>query len=414
MSESSDPQSYERPKVKVTKLNKNLLYVLFAVALGLLIFLVMEVDRSTSKAVKVQEEQNAPAPPDNKLPVVNPGNSAGLAIPTPQAATPKEEYEPEQIVVVPTSTRNPALALKNRELAELRKFKWEQLKKAYTAPLETNSSIPIINDRQTVPRSSAQQANLPDAAVSLMSPADGMNMSSVATNEAYDPADQRDKEAFLSSRSKRATQWTLPHNRTAGSPYELKTGTLISGIMLSGINSDLPGQIIGQVSQNVYDSATGNSLLIPQGSRMIGMYDSRIVTGQSRLLIAWNRIVFPDGSSITLGSMPGTDMAGYSGIEDETDNHYLRIYGSAAIMSVLSGVSAFASDTFKSSTAQNDKPSLQDELGSALASQLGQSSLKVLQKNLDIQPTLTIRPGSHFNMIAIKDIVFREPYTNWR
>ncbi|MFA9394079.1 MAG: TrbI/VirB10 family protein [Halodesulfovibrio sp.] len=414
MSESSDPQSYERPKVKVTKLNKNLLYVLFAVALGLLIFLVMEVDRSTSKAVKVQEEQNAPAPPDNKPPVVNPGNSAGLAIPTPQAATPKEEYKPEQIVVVPTSTRNPALALKNRELAELRKFKWEQLRKAYTAPLETNSSIPIINDRQTVPRSSAQQANLPDAAVSLMSPADGMNMSSVATNEAYDPADQRDKEAFLSSRSKRATQWTLPHNRTAGSPYELKTGTLISGIMLSGINSDLPGQIIGQVSQNVYDSATGNSLLIPQGSRMIGMYDSRIVTGQSRLLIAWNRIVFPDGSSITLGSMPGTDMAGYSGIEDETDNHYLRIYGSAAIMSVLSGVSAFASDTFKSSTAKNDKPSLQDELGSALASQLGQSSLKVLQKNLDIQPTLTIRPGSHFNMIAIKDIVFRAPYTNWR
>lgn len=83
--------------------------------------------------------------------------------------------------------------------------------------------------------------------------------------------------------------------------------------MLSGINSDLPGQLIGQVAQNVYDSATGQHLLLPQGSRMIGMYDSRVVAGQSRVLVAWNRIVFPDGSAITLGSMPGTDMAGYSG-----------------------------------------------------------------------------------------------------
>ncbi|MCT4625667.1 TrbI/VirB10 family protein [Halodesulfovibrio sp.] len=414
MSDTPDPQSYDRPKVRVTKLNKNLLYVIFAIGLGLLIFLAMEVDRSTTKTVKMQEEQNAPAPPDNKLPVVNPGNSAGLAIPTPQPEPAKDEYQPEQIVVVPTSTRNPALALKNRELAELRKIKWEQLRKAYTSPLETSSSIPVINEKQVVSETAVSQSNLPEAALTIVPPAEGMNMSSIATNESYDPADQRDKETFLSSRSKGTTQWTLPHSRTAGSPFELKTGALIPGIMLSGINSDLPGQIIGQVSQNVYATANEQHLLIPQGSRMIGVYDSRIVTGQSRLLIAWNRIVFPDGSSITLGSMPGADIAGYSGVEDETNNHYLRIYGSAVIMSVLSGVSAYASDTFKSSTAQNDKPSLQDELGSALASQLGQTSLKVLQKNLNIQPTLTIRPGSHFNMVVIKDIVFRAPYTNWR
>jgi type IV secretion system protein VirB10 len=147
---------------------------------------------------------------------------------------------------------------------------------------------------------------------------------------------------------------------------------------------------------------------------MIGVYDSRIVAGQSRVLVAWNRIVFQDGSSITLGSMPATDMAGYSGFSDKTDNHYLRTFGSAAIMSLISGVSAYAADTFKSSTSQNDKPTLQDELSSALSSQLGQTSLQLMQRNMNIQPTLTIRPGYRFNMVVRKDIVFRSPYKPWR
>ncbi|SHJ06228.1 TrbI/VirB10 family protein [Halodesulfovibrio aestuarii] len=408
--ENNDPNGLARPKVKVVKLSRNLLYAIIAVLIGLLIFLAMEVDRSTTKTAEIQEQQDAPAPPDNKLPIENPGNSAGLSVPKPTPEDPDKKAQAissEPIVIVPTSTRNPARERKNRELIKLRQLKWQQQQQAFNSPLRLSSTNQNNNGAQQAKRVQPFNDN-------ATNPLGNMQMPLPVPEGAYNPADQKDKEAFLSTRSSGTDEWTLKHSRTQGSPFELKTGSVIPGIMLSGINSDLPGQLIGQVAQNVYDSATGQYLLIPQGSRMIGIYDSRVVAGQSRVLVAWNRIVFQDGSSITLGSMPGTDMAGYSGFSDDTNNHYLRTFGSAAIMSLISGIGAFASDTFKSDTAQNDKPSLQDELGSALSSQLGQSSQKLLQQNLNIQPTLTIRPGYRFNMVVRKDIVFGSPYKPWR
>lgn len=408
--EKKDPNGLERPKIEVTKLSRNLLYALIAVLIGLLIFLAMEVDRSTTKSAAIQEQQNVPAPPDNKLPIENPGNSAGLSVPNPSPEDPKKEvqtHDQKPFTVVQTSTRNPALERKRRELAKLRQLKWQQQQQAFNSPLRLGTATQNNNPTQQTKR--VQPAN-----DDSQGPFSNMQMMPGAPEGQYNPADQRDKEAFLSKRSSGTEEWTLKHSRTQGARFELKTGSVIPGIMLSGINSDLPGQLIGQVAQNVYDSATGHHLLLPQGSRMIGMYDSRVVAGQSRVLVAWNRIVFPDGSAITLGSMPGTDMAGYSGFSDKTDNHYLRTFGSAAIMSLISGVSAFAADTFKSDTAQNDKPSLQDELGSALSGELGKSSQRLLQKNLNVQPTLTIRPGYRFNMVVRKDIVFDSPYRPWR
>ncbi|MCT4533768.1 TrbI/VirB10 family protein [Halodesulfovibrio sp.] len=415
MSDTPDPQSLERPKINVTKLNKNIVYFIVAIGIGLLIFLIIEVDRSTTKRATVQETQNAPAPPDNKLPVINPGSSVGLAVPK-KIVTPLEEtvaHESEPIVVIPTTTRNPALEQQRKEKEDLRKLKWEQIKQAYTSSLESDVNIPTLNSQEIAYSQPSTPAQQKQSVLATAIPY-GKTDRQLLPSEKYNPADQRDKETFLSTRSHADSQWTLQHSRKAGAPFELKTGTLISGIMLSGINSDLPGQIIGQVSRNIYDFATGDHLLIPQGSRMIGVYDSRIVSGQSRLLIAWNRIVFPDGSSITLDSMPGADMAGYSGVSDQTDNHYLRIYGSAVIMSLISGATAFASDSFGNNSSDNEQPTLQSELGSALSSQLGQTTLRVLEQNMNIQPTLTIRPGSRFNMVLIKDIVFRSPYVSWR
>ena len=116
--------------------------------------------------------------------------------------------------------------------------------------------------------------------------------------------------------------------------------------MLSGVNSELPGNLIAQVSQNIYDSARGRNLLIPQGSKLHGVYDSRVIYGQERVLIAWNRIIFPDGSAFTLGAMPGADMAGYAGFNDDVNNHYLRIFGSAMLMSGIMGDTAYAMDSF--------------------------------------------------------------------
>ena len=112
-------------------------------------------------------------------------------------------------------------------------------------------------------------------------------------------------------------------------PYMLRACFVIPATLISGINSDLPGQIVAQVSQNVYDTPVGRYLLVPQGSRLIGSYDSKVAYGQGRVLVAWQRIVFPDGKALDMGAMPGSDGAGYAGLADKTNNHYLRIFGSA-------------------------------------------------------------------------------------
>ena len=195
-----------------------------------------------------------------------------------------------------------------------------------------------------------------------------------------------------------------------GQQFELKTGAVIPGVMVTGINSDLPGNIIAQVSQNVFDSVTGKHLLLPQGAKLFGVYDSRVIYGQEWVLVAWNRVVFPDGSSITLGAMPGSDMAGNAGYTDEVNNHYFRIFGSAVLMSLMSGGMAYTMDSLDNSNSESDKPTLQNEMGSALAAQLGQATLQLLQKNLNIKPTLEIRPGYQFNVIVTKDLVFERPY----
>ena len=225
----------------------------------------------------------------------------------------------------------------------------------------------------------------------------------------YDPAADKDKEAFFDRAGKDST-WSLPHTRTAGQKFEVKTGAVIPGVMVTGINSDLPGNIIAQVSQNVFDSATGNHLLLPQGAKLFGVYDSRVIYGQERVLVAWNRVVFPDGSAITLGAMPGSDKSGYAGYSDQVDNHYFRIFGSAVLMSLMSGGMAYTMDSLDTSNSESDKPTLQNEMGSALAAQLGQATLQLLQKNLNIKPTLEIRPGYQFNVIVTKDLVFERPY----
>ena len=229
----------------------------------------------------------------------------------------------------------------------------------------------------------------------------------------YDPAADRDKEAFF-SRARKDTSWTLAEQRTAGMPLELKTGAVVPGVMLTGINSDLPGNMIAQVSQNVYDTATGRNLLIPQGARLYGVYDSRVVYGQQRVLIAWNRIIFPDGSSMSIGAMPGADMGGMAGFQDQVNNHYWRIFGSSFLMSAIVGGTAYAMDGTNDGSTTENGTSLQDEMISAMASQLGQTTTTLLQRNLNVKPTLEIRPGYRFNVTVTKDVIFKEPYEGWR
>jgi type IV secretion system protein VirB10 len=135
-----------------------------------------------------------------------------------------------------------------------------------------------------------------------------------------------DKRAFLNGRAPEAASAAyLPGGRAAPvSPYEIKAGTIIPATMVGGVNSDLPGQILGQVAENIYDSATGRFIVIPQGSKLVGTYDNSVTTGQQRVLVAWTRIILPDSSSIDLGRMPGTDQSGLAGLHDQVNTHFGR------------------------------------------------------------------------------------------
>ena len=196
------------------------------------------------------------------------------------------------------------------------------------------------------------------------------------------------------------------------SPFELRAGFVVPGTLISGINSELPGQIMAQVSQNVYDTPTGKYLLIPQGSRLVGAYSSQVAYGQARVLVAWQRIVFPDGKALDIGAMPGADSAGYAGFHDLVDNHYARIFGSALIMSAITAGIMYSQQSNQSSLTGNGaySPNASSIMSQALGQQLGHVTAQMIQKNMNIAPTLEIRPGYRFNIIVTKDLTLTKPY----
>lgn len=191
------------------------------------------------------------------------------------------------------------------------------------------------------------------------------------------------------------------------SPYELRAGFVLPATLIAGINSELPGQIQGQVSQDVWDTATGKHKLVPQGTRLVGSYSSETAFGQSRVLVAWQRLVFPDGKVLDIGAMPGSDSAGYAGLSDQVNNHYFRLFGSAILMSaVTAGVSLSQGGAAGSATA----PTASSAMSEALGQQLGQVTTQLISKNLNVSPTLEIRPGYRFNVVVVKDLTFTRPY----
>lgn len=217
-----------------------------------------------------------------------------------------------------------------------------------------------------------------------------------------DAGGQERKESFLSnagdSVTRNAGELELP-----ASPYQVMAGTVIPAALLTGINSDLPGQVIATVTEDVRDTATGRHLLIPQGSRLVGRYDSQVAYGQRRVLLVWTRLILPDTSSIALDRLPGVDPAGYAGLEDGVNWHWGRILAGAAVSTLLGMGAELAapdrSDPDRLLAAGRD--GAQDTFN-----RIGQA---VTERNLDIQPTLTVRPGFPLRVMVHKDLVLR-PY----
>ena len=191
------------------------------------------------------------------------------------------------------------------------------------------------------------------------------------------------------------------------SSHELFAGSVIPAVLQTGIDSDLPGTITGMVRQTVYDSLNPSVVLIPQGTKVIGAYSSDVAYGQSRVLVAWNRLIFPNGSMIDLKGMIGTDGQGESGLSDQVDNHYARIFGSAILMSML-GVGAQLSQPQTGNALTT--PSASQQAAGALAQQINTVGTNLLNKNLNIQPTLNIRPGYTFNVLVNRTMVL-PPYS---
>ncbi|MBY0380043.1 MAG: hypothetical protein K2P99_06570 [Burkholderiales bacterium] len=188
------------------------------------------------------------------------------------------------------------------------------------------------------------------------------------------------------------------------SQYEVKAGSIISAVMLNGLNSELPGSIIALVRANVYDSITRTYLLIPQGAKLIGSYDSNVIYAQERVAVAWNRIIYPDGSSIMLKAIPGTDIEGYSGFYDKVDNHYVRLFGASFIMGVITGAMQYSQNNTNTSNSSGANPTVGQTMAGSIGQQMGQTGMAITQKNLNIAPTIVIRPNYPFSIIVTSDL----------
>ena len=403
MSDESPNALVMSPTPLVARMGRWPLYVLLAVLIMMLAVLIYSVNFAHDPK-KDEEEAKKAAVSEEEKPVWLVEGS-GLALDpkkdqTSGVAAPLEPAKPEPLVVVQREEKP------DQQAENIRRVKSQAYMSAPSAPL--------VAKRMTDANAAAVAVSAP---VNGSASAAGQNAvsatASAGSDNYYDPAADRDKEAFF-DRARKDTSWQLQEQRTAGMPLELQTGAVIPGAMLTGVNSDLPGNTIAQVSQDVFDSATGRNLLIPQGTKIYGVYDSRIVYGQERVLIAWNRLIFPDGSSISLGAMPGADMGGMAGLNDDVNHHYMRIFGSALMMSLVSGGMAYALDGVNDSTKTDNGTRMTDEMTASLAQQLGQTTTTLLQRNLSIKSTLEIWPGYQFNIVVTKDVIFKEPYTRWR
>lgn len=390
-------------KVDVARMSKWPLYAVLLAGLFLLGVLVYSVNFAHNQDTEQSGTPKVDIKEEEKPLLMGEGRGLALAPPAGSPAVvqpdmPAQSGAKREPLIVVQSDKSQSDNYR-QELENLRRMKAQAQLTALSAPL----GVQKASQTNTAPVSYTGSGSGPDKPSLSLPDTSGLR------ENGYDPAADKDKEAFF-DRAGKDTSWISPYSRMVGQKFEIKTGAVIPGVMVTGINSDLPGNIIAQVSQNVFDSATGNHLLLPQGAKLFGVYDSRVIYGQERVLVAWNRVVFPDGSAITLGAMPGSDQGGYAGYSDQVDNHYFRIFGSAVLMSLMSGGMAYTMDSLDNSNSESDKPTLQNEMGSALAAQLGQATLQLLQKNLNIKPTLEIRPGYQFNVIVTKDLVFERPY----
>jgi type IV secretion system protein VirB10 len=258
-----------------------------------------------------------------------------------------------------------------------------------------NSQVPMAANGQTAPE--LIPAQLRPRTPSTLDDGDRDDQNMQAT-----------KEAFLSRARASQAEDYLKSTRTAPlSRFEIKAGWEIPAVLEQALNSDLPGELKALVSSNVYDTASGRYLLIPQGARVVGVYNSRIGYGQDGVQVIWDRIIYPDASSLDLSGMVGQDAHGFSGFRETVDHHYKRLVGFAVLTSLFAAASEISQNQSRSVLTY---PTPAQVAGSAVGQQASELGAQVTRRNLNVQPTIKVSVGYRFNVRVNRDIVFDSPY----
>lgn len=341
--------------------------------------------------------QPAP-PPAPERPASNPFSEAPQPVREPSAAESEEAWRAR----IEREQREQYL----REQQRQRMARLQANDSAYDSPLGIK-----LSKLQTAAPGRAQQQQQADPAGSLgnggTADLDAAALRAGLTGQQIDPNGQTSKENFFNSDLIKLGY--LPNSVVPQrSPFELKRGSVIPATLITGINSDLPGRITAQVSQNVYDSATGHRLLIPQGTRLLGRYDSKVTFGQNRVLVVWTDIILPNGSTLQIGAMAGTDAKGYGGFSDKVDRKLLQTFGSAILIAAIGAGTEMAIPRDRNSFGMEN--SAEYSARRTFAETFGRMAERTISRNMDVQPTLEIRPGYKFNVLVDQDMVFQGEY----
>ena len=433
------PKGLKRPGVMTTVLSRKPIFLMMGLIFVIVMLLVFSIfddggDRNKDKNQKTlfitpgeastttdEEGLNLPKPPKGKG-VVQEDESTKSENTHPK----KPNREPIQVIAdsKPKKNKDAFNKLIEKQKLEAMQYRFELKKSALTSPLiKYQKDTPIFTSTDfTTSNNSSRLGALKQELTQAKS-----NLNQLSQNGFT----QKNGTAKLLGASGSKTSLTLSAlqsntesdgvNDDGGGEWDngymmdqetnalsIKTGSILPSVLITGINSTLAGHISCQISQNVWDTATGDNLLIPQGTKVFGQYQNQVLMGQERLFVVWKRLIFPDGRTMTLNDMPGADQLGYSGLKDQVDNHYLRIYGHALLMSIVTGATAFAIDSLNSDTS--DSTTFSESMGSAVAEQMGQTTMSLLSKHMNISPTLNIRPGYRLNVVVVKDLEFTEPY----
>ena len=364
---NAPPMRLRAEPPRVTRLSRKMLAGVGAVALlgigGALIYALQTRDMN-GNGEELYSTENRPTadglaglPRDYTGPVLGPALPGDLGGPILDAQNRGQPITP------------PAMATPTRDPAEERRLAEEEAARLSTVFFQSGQRT------ATVPGS-----NMPGLA--------GLDLGG-------QPATQDRHTAFLNGPVDRQTVAT-DRIMAPASPYILQAGAVIPAAMITGIRSDLPGQITAQVTENVYDSPTGSLLLIPQGTRIIGQYDAGVQFGQRRVLLVWNRLILPNGRSIVLERQPGADASGYAGLEDGVDYHWWDLM-KAAGLSTLLGVGT--------ELATSDDDRLIRAIRDGAQDTINQAGQQIIQRQLQVTPTLTIRPGFPVRVIVTRDLV---------